>query len=73
MTLKEIAIMLQNHIENENERHNIFDEKLDGITSRLDYTNGNVKDLLIWRAYILGGMAVITAMVFPMIWYILNK
>jgi tetrahydromethanopterin S-methyltransferase subunit G len=71
-TLNELALMLQNHIDNENERHNTFDEKLDGITDRLDYTNGNVKDLLLWRSFILGGLAILTALVIPMAIMIIN-
>ena len=70
MTLNELAIMLQNHIDNERERHDVFDEKLDGITSRLDYTNGNVKDLLLWRSFMLGGLAIITALVIPLLIYV---
>lgn len=72
-TINEVAIMLENHIENEKERHDGFDEKLDGIIARQDYTNGTVKDLIIWRAGIVGAMAVITGLVVPLLIYIYNK
>lgn len=69
-TINEVAIMLENHISNEQERHDVFDEKLDKLDARLVYTNGNIKDLIIWRAYMLGGMAVITSIVIPLAIYI---
>lgn len=72
-TINEVALMLENHIENERERHDGFDQKLDDIIARQDYTNGSVKDLIIWRAGIVGAIAVITGLVVPLIIYIYNK
>jgi tetrahydromethanopterin S-methyltransferase subunit G len=72
-TINEVAIMLENHIENEAERHDVFDCKLDEINQKLSYTNGNVRDLLLWRAYMLGGLSILTMLVIPMIIYIWNS
>ena len=73
VTINEVAIMLQNHIDNEAERHDGFDEKLDGIKSQLVYTNGNVKDLLLWKSFMLGGLGVLTGIVVPILWYLMTQ
>ena len=69
-TINEVAIIIENHIANETERHNTFDEKLDKLDARLAYTNGNIKDLTIWKSYLIGGMSVLTCLVIPLLIYV---
>jgi len=48
----------------------IVNQKLDGISTKVEKTNGRVKLLEIWRAGIVGALGVITAIVIPMLMYI---
>jgi hypothetical protein len=45
-------------------------EKLDAIHEQVMKTNGRVKNLELWQAYIKGGLAILTAMVLPVLLYI---
>jgi len=54
VTINEVAIMLQNHIDNEAERHDGFDEKLDGIKKSiiLNFSFSNCNNYIIWQLII---------------------
>lgn len=45
----------------------------DGVYDRQDHTNGRVRALEVWRGVILGGLAVITTLIVPIVIYILTK
>jgi len=51
-----------------------------GMHDRQDRTNGNIKDntdninkLRVWRGFIVGGLAVVTATVIPLVIYIFQN
>ena len=71
-TINELALMLKNHIDSEQERHDNFDTKLDKIEEQTKKTNGSVRTLFIWRAYITGGIAVLSAIVIPIAAWLLQ-
>ena len=71
-TIKELGIMLNNHIEHQKEKQDAFIEKLDKIEEQTKKTNGNVRKLFLWRSYILGGLSDITILVIPLLLYILK-
>ena len=72
-TINELAIMLKNHIDSEKERHDNFDEKLGKIEVQTTKTNGTVKGLLLWKARIVGGLAVLTAIVIPVAYMVISS
>lgn len=44
-----------------------IDEKLDRIETQTTKTNGNVRTLQIWRAYLTGGLAILSILIVPII------
>lgn len=42
-------------------------DRLDEILTQVKKTNGRVRSLEIWRGFIIGGLAVITALVIPIL------
>ncbi len=50
------------------------DDGFAGVYTRQDKTNGNVRTLQIWRAYITGGLTILSILVVPLfIWFITHK
>lgn len=47
-------------------------EKLDRIIQQVETTNGRVRCLERWRSFMSGGLAVLTAVVLPIVWYIIR-
>jgi len=47
--------------------------KLDEILEQVKLTNNRVRRLEIWKGYMTGGVAILTALVVPMVLLILNK
>lgn len=47
-------------------------EKLDSILEQAKATNGRVRCLERWRSYITGGLAVLTAVVLPIVWFVIR-
>ena len=45
----------------------------EGIYKRQDKTNGSVSSLKVWRGYITGGLAILTVVVLPMGFWVLNR
>ena len=59
-----------------NEVKEIKNELLPRMEAKLDYTNGKVRGIQIWKAGIVGAMGVISAIVIPMtlyIWYVQSE
>jgi hypothetical protein len=60
-TNRELEILYNNLSERESIQHNEVMKELAGISTHVQKTNGRVKRLEIWRAGIVGGLAVIMA------------
>jgi hypothetical protein len=70
MNIETVAQKLDDHIKYTERTDNIFLEKMSEMLKKQDYTNGNVRDLLLWRSFFLGGLGVITALVIPLVIYV---
>jgi len=62
-TNREIWLQIENFINNSNEQHKALDTKIDEIIKAQKYTNGNVMDLLLWRATTKGQFYIIPLIV----------
>jgi len=47
-------------------------EKLDTIIKQVKETNGRVRCLERWRSFMSGGLAVLTVVVLPLVWYVIK-
>jgi len=47
--------------------------RFDKVDQAQAHTNGNVRRLQMWRAFITGGLLVISAMVIPLVIYVWNQ
>lgn len=65
-SLGEIRRKIDEHAENNK-------ENFKSVTDRLDYTNGKVRSLQIFRASIVGGMSVIVILIVPVLIYIIQN
>lgn len=50
-----------------------INEKLDRIEEQTTKTNGNVKKLQLWKAYLTGAWAVLTVLVLPIAFIVFSK
>lgn len=47
-------------------------KSIDALSEHVKRTNGQIVSLRIWRGFLTGGLAVITAIVIPMLIYVLK-
>lgn len=47
-------------------------EKLDSILEQVKATNGRLRCLERWRSFITGELAVLTAVVLPIVWFVIK-
>ena len=66
----EINIVINALKEHMNEKFGDMKDSIDGLTVQVKTTNGRVKTLEVWRSFLFGAWAVITAMVVPLVIYI---
>lgn len=45
-------------------------ERFDAVDEAQAHTNGDVKSLKLWKAFLTGGMTIISAMVIPLLIYV---
>lgn len=62
-TNRELGILLQDVKEMVSKSNESNSKEHDKIITRLDYTNGKVRNLRMWRAYLTGGIAVLAFMI----------
>lgn len=67
-----IVERLENLKKQHEESDKRINDKVDIVGKKLDFTNGKVKKLQIWKAYITGGIAVLTAIVIPLLFLIIR-
>lgn len=61
----ELGLLITNLAEQNEIQHN-------AIIKRLDHTNGSVASLKIWRGVMMGGLSVITAIIIPIMFMLIN-
>lgn len=69
-TTRELNIIINSLKEHVSEQVGDVGQKIDGLTTQVKITNGDVKGLKMWRSFVTGGMSVITAIVIPLLIYI---
>ena len=69
----ELNLAMNNLKEHITENFKDVNEKLDTIGTQVVKTNGRVKNLELWRSFILGAMAILTSIGIPLILYIYHN
>lgn len=62
-TTRELGILMEQVKEMVFDSNALNTKEHDKIITRLDYTNGKVRSLRVWRAYLTGGIAVLAFIV----------
>lgn len=65
--MAEIKAMFKEHAVDDHKSFGDIKSSIDGLTTEVKKTNGSVRGLQIWKAYITGGLAVLTAVVVPVL------
>lgn len=71
-SINELGAMLKAHIKGAETTYDDFNSKLTEIKYQTVKTNGRVKKLELWQAYILGFCACLTLLVLPFLWMMLK-
>lgn len=69
-TTSELDIMVGSLKEHINEKFTDMNGRVDSLTVQVKMTNGTVKNLQLWRSFILGALAIIWCAVVPLIIYV---
>ena len=65
--MSELKAMYREHAISDNENFTSIKEAIEGLTVEVKKTNGSVRNLQLWKAYITGGMTVLTLIVVPLL------
>lgn len=71
--MSEIKNMFREHQDDDRKNFGEIKDSIQELTVEVRKTNGSVRKLQLWRSYLMGGMTIISAMVLPLLLFIVSQ